>query len=338
MLRSWIPAFAGMTGKVRVKGWDMSREIAFIAALRAYATDPAARGLMDDAAVLPRPGGDLVLTHDMMVEGVHYLPGDAPADVAWKLVAVNLSDLAAKGAVPVGVLLGYAMTQDPAWDAAFAQGIGAAAAAMGVPLLGGDTVRMPDGAPRALGLTAVGQAPASGAPSRAGAGAGDRLWVSGIVGDAGLGLAIRQGRAQGDVALVERYLRPQPRLALGQALAPLVTAMADMSDGLLIDARRIAHASGCAITIDLGAVPLSDAFLAAAGGDVAARLKAATSGDDYELLFTAPAASDPKIRAAAKACAVAVTPVGLCAVGQDIALTLEEAAVALPGNLGWLHD
>jgi thiamine-monophosphate kinase len=316
----------------------MSREIAFIAALRAYATDPAARGLMDDAAVLPRPGGDLVLTHDMMVEGVHYLPGDAPADVAWKLVAVNLSDLAAKGAVPAGVLLGYAMTQDPAWDAAFAQGIGAAADAMGVPLLGGDTVRMPDGAPRALGLTAIGQAPAFGAPSRAGAGAGDRLWVSGTVGDAGLGLAIRQGRAQGDAALVERYLRPQPRLALGQALAPLVTAMADMSDGLLIDARRVAHASGCGMTIDLGAVPLSDAFLAAAGGDAAARLTAATSGDDYELLFTAPAASDRKILAAAKAVGGAVTPLGICTAGQDIALTLGDEPLPLPDNLGWLHD
>jgi thiamine-monophosphate kinase len=316
----------------------MSREIAFIEALRAYAADPAARGLMDDAAVLPRPGGDLVLTHDMMVEGVHYLPGDAPADVAWKLVAVNLSDLAAKGAAPIGVLLGYAMTGDAGWDAAFAQGIGAAAEAMGVALLGGDTVRMPAGAPRALGLTAIGQAPACGAPSRAGAGGGDRLWVSGTVGDAGLGLAIRQGRAQGDAALVERYLRPQPRLALGQALAPLVTAMADMSDGLLIDARRIAGASGSAITIDLGAVPLSGAFLAAAGDEAAARLTAATSGDDYELLFTAPAASDGKILAAAKAAGGAVTPVGICSAGQDIALTLGTKPVPLPGNLGWLHD
>jgi len=105
----------------------MAREIAFIEALRAYATDPAARGLMDDAAVLQLPGGDLVLTHDMLVEGVHYLPDDAPADVAWKLLAVNLSDLAAKGAEPLGALLGYAMTDDAAWDAAFARGMGEAA-------------------------------------------------------------------------------------------------------------------------------------------------------------------------------------------------------------------
>ena len=316
----------------------MAREIAFIEALRAYATDPAARGLMDDAAVLQLPGGDLVLTHDMLVEGVHYLPDDAPADVAWKLLAVNLSDLAAKGAEPLGALLGYAMTDDAAWDAAFARGMGEAAEAMGLALLGGDTVRMPAGAPRTLGLTAIGKAPPSGAPSRAGARAGDRLWVSGTVGDAGLGLAIRQGRMQGDAALVARYLRPAPRLTLGQALAPLVTAMADISDGLLIDARRIAAASGCGMTIDLGAVPLSGALIAAAGSDVAARLAAATSGDDYELLFTAPASRDSAIAAAASAAAVPVTPVGLCVAGEEITLTLEGETIALPDHLGWLHE
>ncbi|HEX7822985.1 MAG TPA: AIR synthase related protein, partial [Sphingobium sp.] len=138
----------------------MSRESAFIDLLRGFATHPAARGLSDDAAVLPLaglgPDGAVVLTHDMLVEGVHYLPDDAPADVAWKLLAVNLSDLAAKGAVPLGVLLGYAMTDDKHWDAAFAAGLGMAAESLGVPILGGDTVRMPSGAPRALGLTALG--------------------------------------------------------------------------------------------------------------------------------------------------------------------------------------
>ncbi|MET0362586.1 MAG: AIR synthase related protein, partial [Sphingobium sp.] len=168
----------------------MSRESAFIDALRAFATDPAARGLCDDAAVLPRPAGDLVLTQDMLVEGVHYLPDDDPADVAWKLLAVNLSDLAAKGAAPVGVLLGYAMTDDADWDAAFAAGLGVAAAGWGVPLLGGDTVRMPPGAPRTLGLTAIGRASGAGAPARNGAQPGDMLWVSGTIGDAALGLAI----------------------------------------------------------------------------------------------------------------------------------------------------
>lgn len=313
----------------------MSRESAFIDLLRGHATDPAARGLTDDAAVLPRPGGDLVLTHDMLVEGVHYLPDDAPADVAWKLLAVNLSDLAAKGAVPVGVLLGYAMTDDGAWDAAFAAGIGAAAQAMAVPLLGGDTVRMPPGAPRALGLTAIGLAPATGAPSRGGARPGDVLYVSGTIGDAALGLAIRQEAAESQgsagerAALVRRYTRPEPRLALGQSVAPFVSAMADVSDGLLIDARRMAAASGCAIRIDLDAVPLSGAFIAVRGEGADARLFAASGGDDYELLFAAGAeerfADEP------------VTAIGAVEAGSGLSLCFQGERVALPERLGYEH-
>ncbi|HEX7857385.1 MAG TPA: thiamine-phosphate kinase [Sphingobium sp.] len=311
----------------------MTREADFIAALRGIATHPAARGLMDDAAVLPvgdmGVGGAIVLTHDMMVEGVHYLPDDTPADVAWKLLAVNLSDLAAKGAVPLGVLLGYAMTDDGAWDAAFAAGLGTAAAALGVPVLGGDTVRMPAGAPRALGLTALGRAPASGAPSRSGARPGDLVYVSGTIGDAGAGLAIRLGRARGDAALVRRYTRPEPRLALGQAIAPYVTAMADVSDGLLIDASRMAKASGCAIHLDLDLVPLSDALRAMAGDSLEARLAAASAGDDYELLFTAPpgVVSDP-----------GVTPIGRVEAGEGLVLRHGGQVVPLPGRLGYEHD
>ena len=132
----------------------MALETDFIEALKAIATDPAARGLTDDAAVL----GDLVLTHDMIVEGVHFLPDDSPQDVAWKLVAVNLSDLAAKGARPIGVLTGAGLTADADWNAQFVAGLGLALAHWAVPLLGGDTVAMPKGAPRALGLTALGRA------------------------------------------------------------------------------------------------------------------------------------------------------------------------------------
>ncbi|HEX7872164.1 MAG TPA: thiamine-phosphate kinase [Sphingobium sp.] len=306
----------------------MTREADFIAALRAIATDPAARDLMDDAAVLPFAGG-LVLTHDMMVEGVHYLPDDAPADVAWKLLAVNLSDLAAKGAEPLGVLLGYAMTDDAAWDAAFAAGLGVAAAALGVPVLGGDTVRMPRGAPRALGLTALGRAPAGGAPSRSGARPGDLLHVSGTIGDAGAGLAIRLGQAAGDAMLVRRYVRPEPRLTLGQWIAPHVTAMADVSDGLLIDADRMGRASGCAIHIDLDAVPLSDALRAMRGEGLDVRLAAASAGDDYELLFTAPpgAITDP-----------GVTVIGRVEAGEGLSLQFKGEAVPLPATLGYEHD
>jgi thiamine-monophosphate kinase len=180
-------------------------EADFLARLKSIATHPAARGLMDDCAVL----GDLVLTHDMIVEGVHYLPTDPPADVAWKLVAVNLSDLAAKGATPVGALLGYPLG-DPDWDAAFVDGLGAALAHFDAPLLGGDTVSSPERAPRMIGLTAVGRS--SCAPDRRGAKPDDDLWLVGAIGDAGAGLAIARG-ADGPAALLAAYRRPQPLLA-----------------------------------------------------------------------------------------------------------------------------
>jgi thiamine-monophosphate kinase len=273
-----------------------------LALLRPLATHPAARGLMDDAAVL----GDLVLTHDMLVEGIHYRPEDSPEDVAWKLIAVNLSDLAAKGATPVGVLLGYTLGDD-AWDAAFVAGLAAALEAFETPLLGGDTVR--GRGPRTLALTAIGRSPH--APSRSGAQAGDALWVTGIIGRAGLGLA-------GDPEHAQAYLRPQPRLAEGQALAPLVTAMMDVSDGLLIDAQRMADASGLALAIDLDAVP-----------HVGKRLAALTAGDDYELLFALPPALAPP---------VAATRIGAFADGQGLALHDRDGPVALPERLGWLHQ
>src|SRR6185503_18362545 len=144
----------------------MSRERDFIERLKPLARHPAARGLADDAAVLELGKTGIVLTHDMIVEGVHYLPSDPLEDVAWKLVAVNLSDLAAKGARPMGVLLGYALAAAADQDEAFVAGLREVLGAFSVPLLGGDTVRMPGGAPRAHGLTAIGAAPPHGAPQR----------------------------------------------------------------------------------------------------------------------------------------------------------------------------
>src|SRR3954470_11409983 len=213
--------------------------------MRGLATAPGARGLLDDAAVLEVGGTSLVLTHDVIAEGVHFRPDDPPADVAWKLVAVNLSDLAAKGARPLGVLLGYALG-DAAWDRAFAEGLGTALRAFGIPLLGGDTVK----APRVLGMTAIGAATGP-VPSRGGARPGDHLWVSGTIGDAGAGLRMLKGALPRDEALVERYRTPRPRLEAGQRLALLVSAMMDVSDGLLIDSARLAAASNVAVEIDL---------------------------------------------------------------------------------------
>jgi thiamine-monophosphate kinase len=301
-----------------------SSESAFIARLRALATHPAARGLLDDAAVLPAPiGRDLVLTHDMLVEGVHFLPSDPPGDVAWKLLAVNLSDLAAKGATPIGALMGYALTGDSAWDDAFLAGLERALAHFQLPLLGGDTVSTPG--PRTLGLTAIGQAAPGLAPARSGAKAGDRLWVTGSIGDAGLGLRIALGQIEGPRRLLKAYRLPMPRLAEGRALAPHVHAMADISDGLLIDAARMAAASGLAVTIDLDAIPLSPEA-AAFGTDRAARMAAATAGDDYELLVAAPNAIVP-----------ALIPIGSFSVGNGLTLWDAKGPVPLPERLGYEH-
>ena len=250
----------------------MTSESAFIAALRAIASDPAARGLADDCAVLEFGDEALVLTHDTMVEGVHFLTGQSADDVAWKLVASNMSDLAAKGAEPLGVLLSYQLGAD---DAAFLRGLEAALAHYGAALLGGDTVSA-KGA-QTFGLTAIGRATYRPVPARSGARPGDKVWITGPVGAAMLGLEALQ-IGQGDS---EFYSRGQARLAEGQALAPLVHAMMDVSDGLLLDARRMAEASGVTIALDRIAVPIAT--------EEGRRDEALTWGEDYELLFTAPA-------------------------------------------------
>ena len=263
----------------------------------------------------------------MLVEGVHYRPGDPPGDVAWKLLAVNLSDLAAKGARPLGVLLGYSLGEEE-WDKAFVAGLGTALGAFGIPLLGGDTVR--GAGARTLALSAIGEA-AGPVPSRAGGRAGDHLWVSGTIGDSGAGL-----RGLGE-ALVERYRNPRPRLEAGQRLAPLVSAMMDVSDGLLIDCSRLAAASGLAAEIDLASVPLSEAYLDALGDGRQARLEAATAGDDYELLFAASPGRSAEILALQEELGLPLSRIGALAEGAGLGLTDGDEELPLPVRLGWEH-
>ena len=291
-------------------------EAEFIAALRRLPLHPAARGLNDDTALLD--AGPLVVTTDTLVEGVHFLPTDPPQDVAWKLVATNLSDLAAKGAVPEGILLNYPLGDD-AWDRAFLDGLADILATFVTRLIGGDTVTLPPGAPRILTVTAFGSDAA--APARAGAKPGDALYVTGTIGDAGAGLAIALGR-NGPAELLAAYRRPQPRLADGRRLARHVHAMMDVSDGLLIDAARMAHASGLAVAIDLAAVPLSDAYRAYSGDRVAA----ATAGDDYQLLFAAP-----------EDFATDATRIGAFLTGSGLVLHDAGTPVPLPPSLGYEH-
>ncbi len=313
----------------------MTGESDFIDSLRALATSKAARGLFDDAAVLEVGGAALVITHDMLVEGVHYRADDPPGDVAWKLVAVNLSDLAAKGAHPLGVLLGF-MLGDEAWDQGFVDGLATSLRAFGLPLLGGDTVAAPKGAPRVLGLTAIGTAQGA-VPSRSGGRPGDRLWVSGTIGDAGAGLKLLdQGRRE-PAGLIERYRNPRPRLEAGQLLAPLVTAMMDLSDGLLIDAARMAQASGCRVEIALDDVPLSEELLAWSGGDREARLAAAIAGDDYELLFAAPAETAAEVLEIGERIGLPLSRIGALGEGSGVILSDAGEPVELPERLGYEH-
>jgi thiamine-monophosphate kinase len=315
---------------------DVPREFEFIALLRRLAGDPAARNLLDDAAVIEFGGKQLVLTHDMIIEGVHFLSSDPPEDVAWKLVAVNLSDLAAKGARPIGLLLGYGLTGHSFWDEAFVRGLGEATAHLKAPLLGGDTVATPSGAPRTLGMTAIGEAGGQ-VPSRSGASAGDLLWVSGTIGDSGPGLAIAAGKIPGPAALAARYRRPTPRLEAGQALAPLASAMMDVSDGLLIDASRMAAASGLCIELELRNIPLSTDLLDMLGGDRQVRIDSATAGDDYELLFAAPPERTGEIQALSASLGLPLTALGRFSAGAGLALADRGEPIPLPSSLGYEH-
>ena len=290
----------------------MTTELAFIEALRALATHPAARGLADDCAVIELGGEALVLTHDTMAEGIHFLAGQDPADVAWKLVATNLSDLAAKGAEPLGVLLGYQFGGD---DARFVAGLREALAHYGTPLLGGDTIGA-SGA-QVLGLTAIGRATHRPVPSRAGAAAGDELWLTGPLGAAMLGLeALRAGT--GDSLA---YRRPRALLAEGRALAPLVTAMMDVSDGLLLDAARLARASGVTLAIESAAVPIAT--------PEARRGAALRWGEDYQLLFTLPAGARPP---------VAAFRIGLALPAGAAPIMLDHAPLCEANGLGYEHS
>jgi thiamine-monophosphate kinase len=305
----------------------MTTESTFIALMRGMANDPAARGLLDDTAVVELGNESLILTHDMMAEGTHFRSDADPADVAWKLVASNLSDLAAKGARPLGVLLGF-MLGDDDWDHRFADGLQTVLKHYGVSLLGGDTVAS-CGDKRALGLTAIGVATHRPAPSRSGAQVGDLLYVTGTLGDALAGFELTDAGFDEVGRLAAAFNRPVARLAEGQILATLVHAMMDISDGLLIDAERMASASNVGIAIDLALIPLSPEYVSYRGETQESRMQAATWGDDYQLFFAA--APDAGIPAFANM-------VGRVVDGGGLRLEFCGQAVELPPSLGYQHQ
>ncbi|MGF1611623.1 MAG: thiamine-phosphate kinase [Kiloniellales bacterium] len=309
------------------------------------ADEPAALGLIDDAAVLAAPPGrDLVLTADAMVAGVHYLAEDPPDLVARKLLRVNLSDLAAMGATPRGYLLTACWPQDVEehWIAQFVEGLAADQAAFGIRLLGGDTTRTPG--PASLSLTALGTVPAGRCLRRSTARAGDLVYVSGTIGDGALGLAALQDRLAGLSAgarhfLAERYRLPQPRVALGEALLAerLATAALDVSDGLAADLAHIAETSGLAAQLEAAAVPLSPAARAALKADPELLASVLTGGDDYELVFTVEPAQAEAVAALAGRLALQLTRIGVMEAGEGVQV-LDAAGVPMAlGKSGWTH-
>lgn len=302
---------------------------------------PGALNLEDDAALLDPPAGrSLVLAADAMVAGVHFLPSDPPETIGRKLLRVNLSDLAAMGAAPLGYLMTTAFPRDTAeaWIAGFAAGLAADQREFGLSVLGGDTVATPG--PMTLSLTILGTVAPGAALRRRGARPGDEIWVSGTIGDGAFGLGVLQGRLPGDAAgfLADRYRLPRPRLALGQALAGLAHAALDVSDGLVQDLGHLCRAGGLGAVLQAAAVPLSPAGQALVAAEPARLALALTGGDDYELLLAAPPAAAAELAVRAAAAGVALTRIGRFVAGAaEVAVTGPDGApMALPAG-GWSH-
>jgi thiamine-monophosphate kinase len=294
--------------------------------------------LEDDAALLdPPPGRQLVLAADAMVAGVHFLPDDPPATIGRKLLRVNLSDLAAMAAAPLGYLMtcGFAKGTPDEWIAAFAAGLAADQAEFGLAVLGGDTVATPG--PATFSLTILGTVAPGAALRRAGARPGDEVWVSGTIGDGALGLLALTGRLPPDPHLAERYRLPRPRLALGQALAGIARAAMDVSDGLAQDLGHLARAGGCGAELRADLVPLSDPARAALAADPALLRRILGGGDDYELLFAAAPGDADRVMAAGRATQTPVTRIGRFLDGAGVNV-LDGAGTPLDlPAAGWSH-
>jgi thiamine-monophosphate kinase len=286
------------------------------------ATHPGALGLSDDAAFIkPPPGCDLVLKTDAIIGGVHFFAEDAARDVARKALRVNLSDLAAKGARPIGFLLSLALPKEIGddWLGGFAQGLRDDAVQFGCPLFGGDTDRTPG--PITVSIAMFGSVPEGTMVRRAGAQAGDRVFVSGTIGDAALGLVLRKGApwTLSDAQrqhLLSRYLLPQPRNALAEAVRAHASAAMDVSDGLAGDFAKLCRASKVAAEIEVARVPLSEAAKAVLAAEPALLETALTGGDDFEIVCTVPAGKAASFRAAAQAAKVTVTEIGEIKAGE----------------------
>jgi len=308
---------------------------------------PGAFGLQDDCALIaPEPGCELVLKTDPVAEGVHFLPGDAPEDIAWKALAVNVSDLAAKAARPVGYLMALSFPEAPtrAWVSRFVSGLDAAQRAFGCHLVGGDTDRRPG--PLTVAISIVGAVETGHMVRRGTAGAGDALLVSGTLGDAALGLALRKeprlakvwGLSSAEAQhLRRRYARPEPRLALAAALRAQASAAMDLSDGLAKDLGRLCAASACAAHVRLADLPLSAGAAKALAADPTLDRHIVAGGDDYEVLASVPGQKVPAFQAMAAASGVVTTRIGATSVGAGILIEGRDGRPLSLERPGWDH-
>ena len=318
-------------------------EFGLIAKFFAPLSAPEAFGLADDAAIIaPRPDLDLVVKTDGLVAGVHFFPDDPPGLIARKLLRVNLSDLAAKGAKPHGYVLTAAFPKDvtETWLAGFAAGLAADQAEFGLKLLGGDTMATPG--PLTLSLTAFGHVRKAGMVRRLGARPGDEIHVTGTIGDAGLGLALLKGEELGLGTadrdhLIGRYHLPRPRVGFGQVLPALAHAALDVSDGLIADLGHMAEVSGVRVVLTLGVLPLSAAAAGWAGSDARRRLRLATAGDDYEIVLAAPPEAGPRLAVAAAAAGTAITRIGRIEAGAGVSVLGPDGAVMAVAKGGYRH-
>jgi len=309
-------------------------EFHFISTMLApLATDKGALGLKDDAAVLAVPADqELVITKDAISAGVHFIGDEPPELIARKLLAVNLSDLAAMGAKPWGYFLALMLpsSSDEKWLAGVAAGLKAAQSDYDISLMGGDTTCTRG--PLALSVTALGLVPKGGALLRRGATAGDGIYVSGTLGDAALGLAIAQGKLPSNDFLLSRYRLPQPRVALGKALRGIASACMDISDGLMQDLGHLCAASGVGAEVRYADIPLSDA-----GSKLATHESVLAGGDDYELLFTVPAPREARLVAAVKNAGTPVARIGTIREGAAVQAFDAQGREIILARKGYSH-
>lgn len=311
---------------------------------------PGAYDLKDDcAAFSPTPGHDTVVKTDPVAEGIHFFGDDRPEDIGWKALAVNVSDLAAKAAVPRAYLMALSFPEAPRrdWMARFASGLAEAQAAFGMHLIGGDTDKRPG--PITISITVFGETPAGRMVRRATAKPGDSIFVSGNLGAAATGLALRRNSALAATwglrddevtAVVGAYLRPAPRLALRDALRAHASAAMDLSDGLAKDLGRMCKASGCGAQVRAGDLPLAAATRKAINLDPERWVDAIASGDDYEILATVPperAEAFLLMAGPAALGASGVTRIGTITAGPELQIEGEDGAPIVIARAGWDH-